>query len=140
MKGERVAERGVVTAFVASITVALLAVAGLVIDGGLVLASRQAAFDEAGAAARAGAQAVDIDILRSRSVVVLDAAAARRRALDRLDATGHAGTATVRGNRIRVTVTVRRRLTLLGLVGLRTVTVRATGTARAAHGVRADGR
>ncbi len=73
-----VGERGTVTAFVACFVTALLAVSGLVIDGGLVLAARRTAFDEAGAAARAGAQAVDVARLRQGSPAVLDAAEARR--------------------------------------------------------------
>ena len=40
-------EAGTVTAFVAVFAVALIAVAGLVVDGGYMLAGRRAAFDEA---------------------------------------------------------------------------------------------
>ena len=72
-------ERGTVTAFVASFTIALLAVGGLVVDGGYILAARQRAYDEADAAARAGAQAIDVDALRSGGDATVVAADAQRR-------------------------------------------------------------
>jgi hypothetical protein len=124
-----------VTAFVACFTTALLAVAGLVIDGGLVLAARRAAYDEAGAAARAGAQAVDVAGVRGGSPAVLDAAEARRLALDHLAITGHEGVVEVSGDVVRVNVRVERELTILGLVGMGPMTVEADGSARAVEGV-----
>ena len=51
-------EAGTVTAFVAVFAVALIAVAGLVVDGGYMLAGRRAAFDEAEAAKQAGEERV----------------------------------------------------------------------------------
>src|SRR3546814_19242956 len=58
LPGRVVNERGSVTAFVVIMTSALLAMAGMVIDGGYGLAAQRGAFTEAEAAARAGAQAV----------------------------------------------------------------------------------
>ena len=49
-------ERGQVTAFVVVIIVALLAMAGLVIDGGSALAAKRRAINEADSAARAPVQ------------------------------------------------------------------------------------
>jgi hypothetical protein len=132
-------ERGTVTAFVACFVIALLAVAGLVIDGGLVLAARRAAFDEAGAAARAGAQAVDVARLRQGTPAVLDAAEARRLALDHLAITGHRGTVEVSGDVLRVNARVERELTILGLAGIGPMTVEADGSARAVQGVQRGG-
>jgi hypothetical protein len=132
-------ESGTVTAFVACFVIALLAVAGLVIDGGLVLAARRAAFDEAGAAARAGAQAIDVARLRQGSPAVLDAAEARRLALDHLAITGHQGTVEVSGDVVRVNVRVERELTILGLAGIGPMTVVADGAARAVQGVQRGG-
>ncbi len=132
-------ESGTVTAFVACFVTALLAVAGLVIDGGLVLAARRAAFDEAGAAARAGAQAIDVARLRQGSPAVLDAAEARRLALDHLAITGHRGTVEVSGDVVRVNVRVERELTILGLAGIGPMTVVADGAARAVQGVQRGG-
>src|SRR3546814_13898387 len=58
LPGRVVNERGSVTAFVVIMTSALLAMAGLAIDGGYALAAHRRAFNEAEAAPRAGAQAV----------------------------------------------------------------------------------
>jgi len=58
-------DEGMVTAFVVVFTLALLFMAGLVLDGGLTLAAKVQAIDEAQAAARAGAQAVDIPTYRA---------------------------------------------------------------------------
>lgn len=126
-------ERGTVTAFVASFVVALLAVAGLVADGGFVLAAQRQAADEAEAAARAGAQALDEDALRRDGAFTLDSAAARARALDYLAITGHLGTVEVAGDSVRVEVRFERHLTLLGMFGMGPVAVSGAGEA---HGVR----
>ena len=53
-------ESGMVTAFVVIFTVALIVMAGLVFDGGLALSVKVQAIDDAQAAARAGAQAIDL--------------------------------------------------------------------------------
>jgi Flp pilus assembly protein TadG len=132
-------ERGAVTAFVACFAVALIAVFGLVVDGGLILATRRQAFNGADSAARAGAQAVDESALRAGRPLTLDAANARRRALDYLAAAGLVGTVEVIGDRITVTVTSERQLSVLGFTGLGPVDVTATGTAHAVQAVREEG-
>ncbi len=134
MSRRRRSERGAITAFVAAFSVALLAVAGLVVDGGYMLAGQRAAFDEAEAAARAGAQAVDEDTLRRGGGVVVQSDAARQRVADYLARSGHAGTVDVSGDTVTVHVTVTQRLAILGVVGVGPVTLNASGTA---HGVRA---
>lgn len=127
-------ERGTVTAFVTVTTLAMLMAAGLVLDGGRLLAARREATDRAGAAARAGAQALETDALRHRQRR-LDPGTAARAAEAHLRRTGHTGQATADGERVRVTVTVRREMTLLTLVGLRRATVSGTGEARVVRGV-----
>src|SRR5664279_4932205 len=57
-------EEGSVALYMAIITVALLAMAGLVIDGGSAIAARSKAADLAQQAARAGANALAPDSLR----------------------------------------------------------------------------
>jgi hypothetical protein len=126
-------ETGTITAFVAVFAVALLAVAGLVVDGGYMLAGRRAAFDEAEAAARAGAQAVDEDSLRQGGTVVLQPDAARQRVAEYLSHTGHEGTVEVNGDAVTVQVTFKQRMTILGMFGVGPATIEASGTA---HGVR----
>ena len=122
------------TAFVAVFAVALIAVAGLVVDGGYMLAGRRAAFDEAEAAARAGAQAIDEDSLRRGGSVVVQPDEARQRVADYLAGTGHEGTVEVNGDSVTVHVRVIQQPIILGLFGVGPVTLEASGTA---HGVRA---
>ena len=58
-------EAGSVTAMVAIFAVALLLLAGLVYDGGMILASKRRAINTAEQAARAGAQEVSIASVRA---------------------------------------------------------------------------
>lgn len=128
-------DRGSVTAFVVIITMALLATAGLVIDGGYALAARRGAFNEAEAAARAGAQALDIDVLRSTGAVELDAAEAERLALDYLQLVGRTGSVEVDRDVVRVHLTFEHDLVLLDVFGLGPMTIDGDGEARAVRGV-----
>ena len=127
-------ERGAVTAFVVVFTTTLLLVAGLVIDGGYLLAARRSAINEAEAAARAGAQAVRTDVLRADGPVTIDPVGARSRALDYLEGSGHAASVEVQGDTVRVEVTFKKALTLLGLAGIGQITVRGTGEAQGIRG------
>ena len=54
------------TAFVVTLAAALILLAGLVLDGGLVLAAKRRAINEAEAAARAGAQQIGRASCRER--------------------------------------------------------------------------
>lgn len=129
-------EDGVVTAFVAIFAIALLFVAGLVVDGGYVLAARRTAIDEADAAARAGAQAVSSETLRQTSgPIVIDEAVARQRVQTYLQPTGHTATVTVTGDIVSVDVTFTRKMTLLGIAGIGPVTVHGHGQARSIRGI-----
>src|SRR3954468_13031547 len=103
--------------------IALLAIAGLVVDGGYVLAARRAAFDEAEEAARAGAQAIDVDSLRRGGAVVVVPDEARQRALAYLARSGHAGSVEVSGDRVTVHVRFEQPMVLLGLVGVGPATI-----------------
>ncbi len=116
----------------------MLLMAGLAVDGGLLLAERRAALDTARTAALAGAGAVDP--VRARGgEVALDPVAAERAALARIDDAGYGGSVRLApaGAPTEVTVTVERRveLRLLPLVGIRARTVTATGVARVSRGV-----
>ena len=132
-------ERGTVTAFVVGFTLALLVVAGLVVDGGGLLAACREAINEAEAAARAGAQAVDPASLRGEGPIVIDSTSARQRALAYLAATGHLGTVEVRGDTVTVTVSYSRPMSILGIAGLGDVTVTGRGSAHGARGVTREG-
>jgi hypothetical protein len=132
-------EDGTVTAFVVVLTVALVLFAGLVIDGGLTLAARVQAINEAQAAARAGAQAIDLAQFRSTGQVVLDPTQADQAAESYLAATGHHGTVEVHGDEVEVTVSITQPMQILGLVGIRAMTVTGRADAVAEHGVTGPG-
>lgn len=131
----RDAEEGAITVFVVALTLALLLLAGLVYDGGRVLAARQLARDLADNAARAAAQAIDLDALRSGSPPALDPLAARAAAETYLAATGHAGDVVVAGDSVEVTVSLTTPMALLQLAGIHERTVTGIGIARIVRGV-----
>lgn len=130
-------ERGQVTAFVVTMTAALLLMAGLVLDGGETLAAQRQAINEAEAAARAGAQAIDLPTYRAGGPFQLNPAQARADALAYLAATGHPGDVTITANQINVVVHITVPMRILGLAGLGSRTVTGRGTAQAEHGVQA---
>lgn len=119
-------ERGSVSAFVVIMAVALVACAGLVVDGGRLVAGRTEAADHAENAARVGAQeAAD---LRGEAWSI-NPAAASAAAQTYLDSHGVSGTVAVSGRTITVTVTVSKTMTLLGVVGPSNRSVTATRAA-----------
>jgi len=69
-------EVGQVTAFVVVFMVALIGFAGLVIDGAVALSAYRRAMNEAQAAARAGAEALNTTIYRDEGRSVIDQRAA----------------------------------------------------------------
>ena len=124
-------ESGMVTAFVVIFTMALLAMAGLVLDGGLALAAKVQAIDDAQAAARAGAQAIDIPLYRSTGQVTLDPGEAVADAKRYLEATGHTGTVSVTGDEVTVVVHASQATQILSVVGIDSIGVSGTGSATA---------
>lgn len=123
-------DEGSVTAFVVVVMVGLLAVVGMVYDGGQLIAARAEATDVAEAAVRVGAQHVDLDQLRRAEAARLDAPAATAAAQAAVAATGHRGSATVAAGRLVVTVTVDQPMRLLPLgVQQVSVTVRSAPVA-----------
>lgn len=132
-------EAGTVTVFVTVLMLALLVVAGLVIDGGRMLAARREVANVAESAARAGAQELDTGAARTSATVQLDPVAAQRRTTDFLAASGFHGTVTVEANTVHVEVTATRRLFILGIAGMTEATVTASGEARGVRAVREEG-
>jgi hypothetical protein len=127
-------ERGQVIAFLVAMTAGFIAIAGLVDDGGRALSGRVRALDEAQAAARAGAQQINVTLLRENGSVELDTAAAVRAADQYLSTVGDAGAVTVSGNSVHVTVTVNVPTQILGAFGVTNLTVSAPGDATAEQG------
>jgi len=124
-----------VTAFVTVTTLAVLMAAGLVVDGGRLLAARRTAVHAAEQAARVGAQELDQDMLRRRTQQ-LDPRQAEASARAHLVRSGVQGDVTLDGGQVHVRARVVQDLGLLRLVGLATVTVHGEGQARPVRGVR----
>jgi Flp pilus assembly protein TadG len=132
-------ERGQVTAMVAVLAVALLALGALIYDGGQILTARREANNVARQAARAGAQQLDIAQARI-GTFTLDPAAAEGAARAYLADQGVTPSSLrVTGDRVEVTVTLMQATPLLALLGIRHRAVTATASARAARGVTGDG-
>ena len=93
-------EDGMISAFVAVLAVAIVAVAGLAYDGGQIIRATAEARDVAGAAARAGGQQLaTADVHAGRAW--LDEAAAEHAASQYLTATGTVGEVTVTDTDVR---------------------------------------
>jgi hypothetical protein len=128
-------DSGQITAFVVVMMAALILLAGLVLDGGLTLATRERALGEAQQAARAGAQAVNLTIYRADGKLILapgQAVADGRAYLARI---GAEGTVTVTGNTVTATVTIVQDMQILDVAGLRSITVHASASAVPDFGV-----
>ena len=123
-----------VTAFVVIFIFALLLMAGLVLDGGLTLAAKVQAIDEAQAAARAGAQAIDLATYRATGQITLDPTEATADAEKFLAAAGHTGTVAVNGDVVTVRVSITQATQILDIAGIDHLTVTGTGTAMAEQG------
>ena len=125
-------ERGSASAFVIGIAITLLALAGLVVDGGGALNARMTLADDVEAAAVAGAQATDELRLRRDQELVIDPAEARDRALAVLSGRGYEGINIVVTDE-SVTVTARDRVPtlMLNLIGIDNFEIEATATSEA---------
>ena len=128
-------DQGQISAFVATVLMAILALAGLTLDGGLALADKVKATDQAEAAARAGAQALDLAAYRATGTVRLLPTQAATATRTYLAHAGQTGTVTVTGDTVTVTVTATHRTQLLALVGIPALTVHGTGSAHPVRGV-----
>jgi uncharacterized membrane protein len=134
-------ERGAVAPLVAVMLLGLLAMMALVIDGGLLFVERRDLQAAADGAARAGAMAIDQDLLRETGAVRLDPAVARTATERYLEAAGVGGTVRIDANRLSVSVHLEqeRPTLMMGLLGLRTVDVTAHAVARPRVGIEEAG-
>ena len=133
-------ERGAVAVVIPILTVGLLAMAGLVIDGGAALAARGRAADVAQQAARAGADALAPGSLRrgDPAELAVNPAAAVLAANQVLQFGSVTGQVNVSGGTVTVTAHITRRTSILSAVGVDTVTGHATATASVLHGGTTD--
>ncbi len=125
---------GSISAFVVLLLVALMVLAGLVVDGGTALSAQQSAADEAEQAARAGAGALSVDALRSGSLQ-LDPSTAVAAAESFAAAAGHPGTATVSDGVVTVRIRYRVATEVLGIVGIDSLPVSVVASATNVQGV-----
>jgi putative Flp pilus-assembly TadE/G-like protein len=128
-------DNGSASAFVVSFVVALLAMAGIALDGGLALAAKIRANGHAEAAARAGAQAIDLAAFRADGTVHLLPDQALADAYSYLAGIGATGTVSVFGDTVTVTVTTSQPTQLLGLVGIPTLHVHGEASAHPQGGI-----
>lgn len=129
------ADEGRVTAFVVVLTIGILALAGLTLDGGLALAAKVKANGQAEAAARAGAQAIDLDAYRSSNHLQLVPAQAVADAQRYLASVGASGAVAVSDDTVTVTITASQPTQLLGMVGISSLSVHGEGHAHPQRGV-----
>jgi Flp pilus assembly protein TadG len=122
-------DRGSATAFGLFLIVVVLVLAGAMIEGGNAMSARGHATDIAQQAARAGADKLDLAALRNDGLVRIDPAAAQAAATAFLAQVGETGTVTAIPTEVSVTVTVTRPGILVPILGIQTLTVRATATA-----------
>ncbi|MBL8932807.1 MAG: hypothetical protein JNL54_22015 [Kineosporiaceae bacterium] len=134
-------DAGSVALYLALFMVALMVMAGLVIDGGAAIAARARAADLAEQAARAGADALVPASLRGMSPAELrvDPAAARAEADRVLSLGGATGEVTIAGLDVSVTAHVPRQAAVLSALGLDDLTGTASATATVLHGTTTTG-
>ena len=122
---------GSITAFTLTVSTALFAFAGLILDGGIAVSTKVDAVSAAQAAARAGARELDVAQLRASGNIQLDPVQAGETARRWLDQAGYTGTVDVSGDTVTVSVHTSSDTQLLQLVGVDSIDVRATATATA---------
>lgn len=140
--GDEEHDRGAVMFWVVPLMVGLIAMAGLIVDGGNAIAARERAEDVAQQAARAGADALAPTALHDSDPADLtaDPGAARAAAQRVLDTAGISNpTVVVSGDSVTVSVTVHEKTEVLSAFGLNDVSGTASSTAKALHGSNTGG-
>jgi Flp pilus assembly protein TadG len=129
-------ERGSLILMLAVLFIALLALAGIVIDGGAKLDEAQNATAIAQEAARAGAGMVNQAQAYAAGTFTVDQGQALAAAQQYLAAAGYQGTVVpVGADSIRVTVTVTEPTKVLSIIGIDSMTATESATAALVTGV-----
>ncbi|TDD31196.1 hypothetical protein E1287_27145 [Actinomadura sp. KC06] len=133
----RTRDDGAISLLVIVFFLALLAAAGLVVDGGTKLRAAREASAVAEEAARAGAGRIDRDRAYTQGGrFVVDRTAAVSAARAYLASSGNTGSVTITsGQKIRVTVTITEPTLLLSAIGIDDLQVTKTATADLLQGV-----
>lgn len=117
----RLRERGSASIFVLGMSLVLMVCAGLVVDGGLAINARMRIADDAEQAARAGADAINIEALRDEQGITINPAEASQRASDYLRGRGYADnefTVLPELDRVVVTINDKTETSLLKLINI----------------------
>jgi Flp pilus assembly protein TadG len=134
-------DSGSLTLLLALLMVALLALVGLVIDGGRKLNQSASAYAIAQEAARAGAGMVNRSVAYRSGTFGVDEVQALAAARAYLVSAGYTGSVSSEGTqKIRVTVTVKGRTLVLSLIGIDTMTSTGSAVASLVTGVTGPGR
>lgn len=128
-------DEGSVTLFLSITVVGLLAVIGLVVDGGAKIRGIQHADAVAANAARVAGQRISVPVAIVGERPTVNAQAASLAARQYLAAQGVTGTVTSTATTITVTVTDKAPTVFLGLIGIGTLTVEGRATAVLVPGV-----
>ncbi|WP_405812887.1 MULTISPECIES: pilus assembly protein TadG-related protein [unclassified Streptomyces] len=128
---------GGIAVYTAIVTVALLAIIGLAVDGGGKLRATERADAVAMEAARAAGQAIDPASAVNGEGIRVDPEAIQAAAYAYLSRTGSQGTVSLAADRSQLTVTVHDAYAtkFLSIVGIGTLSVSGHGSARLLHGV-----
>ena len=128
---------GGIAVYTAIVTVTLLGIIGLVLDGGGKLRATERADAVAIEAARAAGQAVDPAAIITGKAIRVDPAAAEAAAYAYLRRAGATGTVTLSPDRTRLSVTVNGTYAtkFLPVVAISSMPVTGHGTATLLHGV-----
>jgi Flp pilus assembly protein TadG len=133
-------DRGSITLLLLVLFVALIALAGIVIDGGAKLNQAENANAIAQEAARAGAGMVNQANAYSTGSFTVDQVQALAAARNYLAVNGYQGTVTTVGTEsIRVTVTVTSPTHVLSIIGIDSMTSTGSATASLVTGVTGPG-
>ena len=136
-------ERGSFSLMLVILTVPLLALAGLVVDGGAKLSAAENAYSVAQEAARAGAGMVNQTNAYTTGNFTIDqnqAVAAAQAYLASVASQGFSGLATPAGtDSIRVSVSVTQPTRILSLIGIDTISASGSATASLVTGVTGPG-
>jgi len=129
-------DEGSITVMMPILAVALIAMTGLVVDGGTALSARGRAADVAQQAARAGANALRHTRPARLSVNTAAATLAANRVLV---VGGVQGTVTVSGDTVTVRASVQKHTAILSAVGVNTVQGAASAAATILYGGTTEG-
>lgn len=124
-------DRGSATGWALGTMFVGLLLAGLLFDGGAAMTTKASALSVAQQAARAGADQLDLTVLRTTGQLQLDPPAAEQAAAAWLAQAGESGTVTATTAQVTVTVTTTGSTVLLAIVGITDYELSATATAEA---------